>query len=105
MRSLPGGHSAPNGDPVRDLVGLALRVIVGMAILGLFVAIVVGVATAGLAILGFLVAVAVVTQVVRWASGRVRRGAAPHGVTGVHREDRVDPTTGEVRRTTVIDVD
>ena len=66
---------------------------------------IVGVATAGLAILGFLVAVAVVAQFVRWASGQVRRGTAPHSVTGVHREDRVDPTTGEVRRTTVIDVD
>ena len=105
MRSLPGGHRAPSGDPVRDLARLALRVIIALAILGLLVAIVIGVATAGFAILGLLVAVALVAQGVRWASARFRRGTAPHGVTGIHREDRVDPTTGEVRRTTIIDVD
>ena len=90
-------------------LGVAVRVIVrvaiALAILGLLVAIVIGVATAGFAILGFLVAVALVAQVVRWASARFRRGITPHGVTGIHREDRVDPTTGEVRRTTIIDVD
>ena len=105
MRSLPSGHGAPSGDPVRDLIGLALRVVIGMAILGLFVAIVIGVATAGLAILGLLVAAAVVAQGVRWASARFRRGTTPHGIAGIHREDRVEPTTGAVRRTTVIDVD
>jgi hypothetical protein len=105
MRSLLGRHGAPGGDPVRDLVGLAVRVFVGMAIFALLVAIIVGVATAGFAILGLLVAVTVVAQVFRWISGRVRRGTASHVVTSIHREDRVDPTTGKVRRTTVIDVD
>jgi hypothetical protein len=82
MRTVPGGGVAPGGDPVRDVVGIAMRVI-----------------------LGVIVAVGVMAQLVRWVSGRVRGSGALRGVTGVRRENRIDPATGQVRRTTVIDVD
>jgi|GEM_PF-5886284 hypothetical protein len=105
MKAFPGSGVAPGGDPVRDVVGIALRVVVGMAILGLIVAFVIGVATAGLVIVGVVVAVGVVVQLVRWVTGRVRASGAPRGVTSVRRENRVDPATGQVRPTTVIDID
>ena len=105
MRTVPGGGVAPGGDSIRDVVGIAMRVVVVMGILGLIVAVVIGIATAGLVILGVIVTVGVVAQLVRWVSGRVRGSGALRGVTGVRRENRIDPATGQVRRTTVIDVD
>lgn len=105
MRTLPGNRVVPGGDPVRDVVGIAVRVAVGMAVLGLIVAIFIGVATAGLAIVGMVIAIGLVAQLVRWVSGRVRGTGAPRGVTSVRSENRIDPATGETRRTTVIDID
>jgi hypothetical protein len=101
MQKSAGPTMVMNGrdnDPMRDLLRVVLRVAVGMAFLGVVVAIIVGVATATVAIVAMLVAVGVAVRLVRWATGRLPRGATPHGVSGVHDEDKSDPATGSASK-------
>ncbi len=100
MRALPG-----SGEVVRILAGRVGGLILAVAVIGTFAAVVIGIATAGLVLAGTLVAVTLVVGAGRWTRARLRRLTTARGVDGIRHEDRIDHETGRVRRTTVIDMD
>lgn len=105
MHPIPGRATPPGGGPGQDVVGLLVRVVVTAVALGVVFAFVVGVAAVGLAILGVLVAIVIVATVGRRLSARLRLRELRRRGGRIRSEDRIDPTSGQVRRTTVIDID